>query len=369
MHLTLDEITSLHVEITNKCNAACPMCGRNIFGGKTRNLRGLSEWSLADISHVITPNLTSLEEIEFCGTHGDPIVAKNLIEAVKLAKSRDVRVRIITNGSYNDTKWWTELLSYLGKNDTVVFGIDGIETNHLYRIHTNIELVMANLKLCCASPIRVDWDFLVFKHNEHELEKCKNLAHELGIRRFRIRRTPRFSDIYPYPAVNNKNQITHYLELPENPELRHPDIDGLSQMVGQHDGLDENKVQTMIAAIESRTTPIVTEEQPYFSWKPETITCLYRKEKKIYVNSRLEVFPCCYISDEYETVKNKYVHQLQYPIGELSLRHNTWEEILNHPFYAHELGASLSQNNTISRCIKSCGVFDREKNQNINIRF
>jgi len=42
MFLRTDTIEEMHVEITNKCNASCPMCNRNIFGSVDRPGRGLN---------------------------------------------------------------------------------------------------------------------------------------------------------------------------------------------------------------------------------------------------------------------------------------------------------------------------------------
>ena len=75
-------IEELHIEITNKCNAACPMCDRNFCGGATRPELNLTEWTLDDIATVFDPGLTSLRNVLFCGTHGDPMVAKYSLEAV-----------------------------------------------------------------------------------------------------------------------------------------------------------------------------------------------------------------------------------------------------------------------------------------------
>jgi len=52
MYLELKDIKELHVEITNHCNAACPMCARNIFGQGLRPGRGLSDWTVEEIKKV-----------------------------------------------------------------------------------------------------------------------------------------------------------------------------------------------------------------------------------------------------------------------------------------------------------------------------
>ena len=43
-----EEIRTVHLEVTSKCNARCPMCLRTICGGKTNPQLPLVELSLAD---------------------------------------------------------------------------------------------------------------------------------------------------------------------------------------------------------------------------------------------------------------------------------------------------------------------------------
>ena len=69
----LADIKILQLEISNYCNAACPQCPRNYFGGKTISTLPLSRWSLSVFKKLFTPDLLkSIEEIYFCGTYGDP---------------------------------------------------------------------------------------------------------------------------------------------------------------------------------------------------------------------------------------------------------------------------------------------------------
>ena len=47
------EIKTIHLEITAKCNASCPMCIRNICGGAVNPKLPLTELSLADIQKIL----------------------------------------------------------------------------------------------------------------------------------------------------------------------------------------------------------------------------------------------------------------------------------------------------------------------------
>lgn len=366
-YLKPETIQEMHVEITNKCNAACPMCDRNIFGSVDKPGKGLSEWSLDDINRVFNKELTNLKIVYFCGTHGDPIAAKYLFEAIKAVKDKGAAIEMFTNGSLKTEAWWHKFIDILDERDRISFGVDGLETNHLYRQRTNIDKIISHMKIACNGKVRVRWDFLAFKHNEHELENCKKFAKEIGVTDFRVRRTPRFDRYQPYPVLNQNKEITHYLEPPENPELRHPSHDKIKNLRHQTDMTDKKTVMEAVWFMEKNKKNVVVKKDGIVDkdWK---ITCMYQEAKKIYVSSRLEVFPCSYISDNNETFKTITEQELKYPEGELCLRDKTWKQVLDHPYYANDLVESFTNNNVIPRCIRTCGVVKRIYEQNLQVK-
>ena len=356
MFLELDKIEELHVEVTNNCNAACPMCDRNQFGGISNPSRGTAGWNLEDINRAFL-GLKNLKVVYFCGTHGDPIAAKYIFEAVKAAKDAGAQIEMFTNGSLKTENWWKRFVEILDKNDRITFAIDGIETNHLYRQKTDVNKILKHLKIVCDSPVKTRWDYLVFKHNEYEMESSKALAKKLGVDHFRFRRTPRFDRFNPFPVLDANANITHYLEPPTNIEYRHP---GLKKMT---DFLKNVKADVNESLNNLTDFKYVDKSLPSVDWK---ISCMYQESKKMYISSRMEVFPCCYISDEYETFKTLSNNELAYPVGELSLRKKSWQEILNHQFF-NDLIKSWTQTNVIPRCIRTCGIVKREQEQNIQV--
>ncbi len=331
-YLTPQNIEELHVEITNLCNAACPMCARNNSGFGMSENPGWGSWSKGEAKKVFSDSLPNLKRVFFCGTHGDPTAAPHLFEAVKICKERGLRVSIYTNGSARQEQWWKDLSQLLDEKDKIVFGIDGIETNHLYRQKTDIKKILSHLQICCDSAVSTQWDFLVFKHNEYELEKCKDLARNMGVDHFFLRKTARFyNDIFEVRGANDR--ITHLLEPPISSEYRHPDTNTIREI---HQTLPKNY----------------------------SIACGYRQLKKIYVNSRLEVFPCCYISDENERLRlNINPEKIQIPLKEFNLRHYDWTQILENSFYKKDFVDSFISKNVLDRCIRTCGLIKRESNQ------
>ena len=52
MLYTYKEIKTVHLEITDKCNAACPMCARNINGGEDNPQLPGTELFIEDIKRI-----------------------------------------------------------------------------------------------------------------------------------------------------------------------------------------------------------------------------------------------------------------------------------------------------------------------------
>src|SRR2546430_504047 len=142
-----NEITHVHLEITTRCNAGCPMCARNAFG---RVAPGLQLTELTDAKvRTIFPEafIQRLDGIDICGAYGDPAVAKDLVKVVSYIKQTNssCRVTIFTNGGPHRSVWWRNLASVLEPPSQVVFAIDGLDdTNETYRRGVPFRRVIEN---------------------------------------------------------------------------------------------------------------------------------------------------------------------------------------------------------------------------------
>ena len=81
------------------------------------------------------------------------------------------------------------------------FSIDGLEdTNHVYRKNVNWEKLMANVNAFIAAGGSAHWDMLVYKHNQHQVDACEQLARKMGFKWFRAKVSKRgFSDRLEFP--------------------------------------------------------------------------------------------------------------------------------------------------------------------------
>jgi MoaA/NifB/PqqE/SkfB family radical SAM enzyme len=183
------QIKQVHLEITNNCQASCPMCSRNISGGLPNDLIKVHNWSLEDFKTIMNPTLLSqLHGYYFCGTFGDPMLNDNLIEMCRYSTevAPNVQIAIHTNGSARSTKWWTELAQALPNDHFVVFALDGLaDTQALYRVGTDFNKIIKNAKAFIDAGGKAEWCFIKFKHNEHQVEEARQMAKELGFAEFR----------------------------------------------------------------------------------------------------------------------------------------------------------------------------------------
>ena len=76
----------------------------------------------------------------------------------------------------------------------VHFGIDGLEdTNHLYRVNVKWKKVMENVKAFVENGGNAIWDYIVFRHNEHQVEQAREFSNKIGFKKFLVKKTGRFA--------------------------------------------------------------------------------------------------------------------------------------------------------------------------------
>ena len=164
------DIREVHFEITQKCQAACPMCDRNQNGGALNpHLKGLAELTYDDCVKMFTPEFVKqLKTFYMCGNHGDPIVAEDTLEIFKYLRShnKDLWLSMNTNAGAKKPDWWKELAQTFGRMGTVIFSLDGLEdTNHLYRQNVNWKIAITNAQAFIDAGGRARWDYIIFEHN------------------------------------------------------------------------------------------------------------------------------------------------------------------------------------------------------------
>jgi hypothetical protein len=172
------------------------MCDRNQNGGELNPHINLDELTLEDCKKIFSPTfIAQLDTMYMCGNLGDPIVAKDTLEVFRYFREHNSNMWLSmnTNAGARDIAWWTELAHVFNNKGTVIFSVDGLEdTNHLYRQRVKWSIVENSIKSFIAAGGRARWDFLIFEHNQHQVEQAEQLSKTWGFEKFVAKKTGRF---------------------------------------------------------------------------------------------------------------------------------------------------------------------------------
>jgi hypothetical protein len=200
------KIKVLHIEPTDVCQAACPLCARET--NKNFNKDSRHHLTMNQITSIFDQNkIADLDKMFMCGNYGDPAAGQHTLDIFRGFRSihSTIVLGMNSNGALQNQHWWHTLALILNQpRDYVVFSIDGLEdTNHIYRRNVSWKKLMDNVTEFINSGGSAHWDMLVYQHNEHQIDQCKQLAKDLGFKWFRAKVSKR-------PFINGLTSPVHF---------------------------------------------------------------------------------------------------------------------------------------------------------------
>lgn len=280
--ISYSDIRDVHLEISSRCNASCPLCPRN-FNGYPHN-DGYPELSmtLENAKHIFNPEFISqLTTLRINGNYGDIVMNHEAVDIIKYFRvsNSNLKISISTNGSARNKIFWSSLAKL---NVEVSFCLDGLEDTHsLYRQNTSWNTVIKNAVTFINSGGHATWKFIQFDHNIHQIDQCKALSHQLKFKHFQL--VDHGRNLGPVFDKNGKH--THN--------------------IGNYQGLTEfpilfNKKKTDLVLLED----IIPGKIP-----KNTINCKTKLKKSIYIAANGEVYPCCWTGFYPRTFGHGQYHQ------------------------------------------------------------
>lgn len=261
-----EDIKQVHLEITEKCQAGCSMCARN-EGPNGSLLQHLTnaELSIEDCRSIFPKEfIKQLDVMYMCGNYGDPIMARDTLEVFEYFRyaNPSMRLNMYTNAGARNSDWWRDLAAVMYSRGRVTFSVDGLEdTNHIYRENVQWDRVINAMESFIGAGGQAEWHFLVFKHNEHQVDEARELAKKLGFKNFIPKRTGR------WPTGKS---VYKHLEQAEKKEYVHRVNEFKAHVVKKFGSYDKFLNNTVIG-------------------------CRVLKEKSVYVSAEGLVVPCCWI--------------------------------------------------------------------------
>ena len=308
----MDTIEWLDIELTSFCNIECKGCFRVI----SKHADKILNKEYIDIDTIRErfqkSMFPSIKIINFCGSVDEPTSHPQFFDIIRHFADWGAHINIATNGSLRTTKWWTELAGILPSSHAVTWGIDGSdELSEVYRQGSNFTKVEQNYRAFNAAGGRSNWQFIVFEHNEHQLEEAKQKASDEGFKNF-------------------KTIISHRKDTK-----------------GDVKAAKTEKIDN-------------APEIPY-------VSCKYGNQKRIFINHMGNVIPCCHlnskmmeysvsenIKDDFETllVDNDYKNtiNLNKVSIEEAIQSNVWNGIID----------SWDSDNPLPRCMQVCKQMKRD---------
>lgn len=194
---------SISFEPTTSCNLRCPECpsGLRAFTRPTGMLQ--KDFFTETIDDVYKELLYLIFYFQ-----GEPYLNPSFLDMVKYASDKGIYTATSTNAHYlTDEAAKKTVESGL---DRLIISIDGTtqDSYEQYRVGGNLEKVIAGAKnivkwkkeLKSKTPF-VFFQFLVVKHNEHQIEDIKKLAKEIGVDEVR------FKSAQVYDYENDPNNL------------------------------------------------------------------------------------------------------------------------------------------------------------------
>ena len=176
----------LTVEPTNICNLRCPLC----VTGNGSMARPKGRMDFPTFQRLIDELGNKIIYV-ILFQQGEPYINHHFLDFVAYAKARRLYVTTSTNAHYFDLETCRRTVE--SGIDTMIVSVDGAtqESYAKYRVGGNLEKVLDGIRHLVAAKKTarrktpyIYLQFLIFRHNEHEIPVMEKLARSLGVDRF-----------------------------------------------------------------------------------------------------------------------------------------------------------------------------------------
>ena len=200
------------IDACNVCNLRCPLCPT----GNTTIARKQAMLSLEQYKELFD-KIKEYALVVSLYNHGEPLLNPDVFSIIEHTHRSRVGTNISSNFNWPQP---VEINDFIRSGlDYVTVSLDGVtqDSYQQYRVRGDIGEVFDNLKrlLSAKKALRsktpfVEWQFIVFKHNEHEVDDARKLASELGV------------DLVRFISPGVPPEDMHNLELQEKWMPRNP---------------------------------------------------------------------------------------------------------------------------------------------------
>jgi len=341
-------INSVHVEVTDRCNAECPACPRSFGGGSVMPYVKNEELSLDYFKLIGDDFCSKINKWNFCGTKGDPSSAQDLFPILEylLECNPNTNIDIRTNGGARNENFWKRVGDlFLNTNCRVVWSIDGLEeTNHIYRKNVKWKKLYKNLMTYIRTGAKSQWEFSHFAHNDKDIPVVEFFCKKHNIELI-IREPFGFETHTDQEGIFTKHKTMGVYEKDESD----PNNSILSYEIRPY-GVDENLI---VEGTNTKTWNIGNYKPGVYDkevWKDVgkqdiDIDCKVSStqwDHEIYIDSSGLILPCCYIASKYMMGDEQLLEMFEPYVDELLVTNQrSIYDVLNHNVFVKTMPKAM----------------------------
>jgi len=342
-------------DISSVCNAGCIDCVRWLPDSDNHyHLNGHHPaFNQLYDPRLFADHITQFDDLEYVqllGNVGDPMANAHIDQMVHAVARhhQSARIEINTNGSLGSESVWQRLIAAaveVSDRINMVFSIDGLEhTNHIYRRGCDWHRILERAKWWLAAGLDAEWKMIDFPFNADQRDSARDMARDMGFKQFTV--FPRQT-----PTAEFDQLIIDHSQQPQSTQLYQQ-----SYQADWHDQYDQQM-------------------EILHAWHPQGIAPKCQSQHSsgkghhvpnFQINVDSSVWPCswtsCMDSQKNQPLRLKW-HQINQHYettlgqGWNQLKHRSLAEILNSPWFKHDLAESWQDSQfSLSVCWLECGA-------------
>ncbi len=208
------------IDPCNACDLRCPLCPT---GARTLN-RSTRMMSLECFQGLIDQVKPYAVEI-ILYSWGEPFLHPQIFDMVRYAQKNNIGTNISSHFNHITDEMIDRIIDSGLENISI--SLDGVsqEVYQVYRVNGKVDDVISGIRRLqlrkkerkSRTP-NVEWQFIVMKHNEHEIPQAEKLARDLEVEQFRL-----LGVGLPFEELTNQTLAEQWIS--DTPEYRgyHPE--------------------------------------------------------------------------------------------------------------------------------------------------
>jgi len=185
--------TKIFMGITNRCNAHCFTCNREVYTNYQYN----AETSIELIERIVPYT----DELNFIGEMGDFIFHPKSLEIADMVINKHHKfMRTDTNGNLKNHDYWYTLGKITHKTNSFVrFMIDDL-TNDLHRVGVDTQQVLYNMDVFIKAGGNAYVKTILFDFNYKKIDEMSKLFRDMGVQHYHTIKSRFYQDAGPLSA-------------------------------------------------------------------------------------------------------------------------------------------------------------------------